>query len=282
MIKKISIAVFIFLLPTIIFGNVKVFAVTTTPSAKAKTTPTVPPKTTLTPTPSAAATPESQEIDRIQKIKELVASRVAELNLVEKRGILGKVKETSTMQIIVEDQKGNTRNVDIDELTKFQKQGDEKSFGISDIKKEDNLSIIGLYNKDTKRLLARFISKAGSIPQHIEGIVIDKDIKEFTLKIMDEKGNTKTVDVQSSTKTSFHDPETKTSKSGFSKIEIDERILVVGFLDLKNKDIINASRVIHFKSPPASSKMRAYKETFGSDEENASTGSGLKHESPKQ
>ncbi len=264
--KKLILSL-IFFLPLVIFTN-EVFAVSPTPSKTI--TPTI---KAVSPSP-AATTPESAEIDRIQKIKELVASRVAELNLVEKRGILGTVKETSTMQIIVEDRNGDQRTIDIDELTKFQKNGDDKTFGISDVKKDDKLSFIGLYNKETKRLLARFISKNSSIPQYLEGVVTDKDTKNYTLTVIDEKGNKKVVDVSSSTKTSSFDKEVPALKSGFTKIQVGERILAAGFWDLKDKETLNASRIIHFKSLTPSSKMKAYLTT--SNEEKTSTGSGVK------
>ena len=59
----------------------------------------------------------------IQRIKDIVASKVAELNLVEKRGIVGKLKENSNMHLVISDIKSNTRNIDVDELTKFSISG---------------------------------------------------------------------------------------------------------------------------------------------------------------
>lgn len=249
----------------IIITRTQVMAATTSTSSAKKVSPTV----------SAATTPESSDLERIQKIKDLVASRVAELNLVEKRGIVGTVKEVNGMQIIIDDLDQNQKTIDIDELTKFQKDGDIKSFGISDVKKGDNLSFIGLYNKETKRLLARFIAKASNIPSYFEGIISDKDVKNYILTVINENGDKKLIDVQSSTKTSSHDAETKITKSGFTKIQTDERIIVVGFPDLKDKNTINASRIIHFKSLPPSKKMKAFTQIQPEDKNPTSSGSGL-------
>src|SRR3972149_12145987 len=83
----------------------------------------------------------ASELEKIQKLKEMVASRVAELKLVEKRGILGTVKEVSkNTQLTIEDNKGNLRIIDIDELTRFQGLSASKSFGISDVKAGDLMS----------------------------------------------------------------------------------------------------------------------------------------------
>lgn len=257
-----------------IFFIITILIIITKTQVLAATTPT-PSTAKSTPTPSIATTPESDDLDRIQKIKDLVASRVAELKLVEKRGILGTVKEVNGIQIIITNSNQDQKTVDIDELTKFQKDGDTKSFGISDIKKGDNLSFIGLYNKDTKRLLARFIAKASNIPVYFEGIVSEKDTKNFILNVINEENEKRLIDVQSSTKTSSHDVETQTIKSGFTKIQTGERIIIAGFTDLKNKDTINASRIIHFKSLPPSSKMKTLTQTQPDEENAAASESGL-------
>lgn len=234
----------------------------------------------LSPTrkPSPTITPgnpqESQELKTIEKIKDLVASKVAELKLVERKGILGTVKSVSNMQIVAEKKADEQRVIDIDELTKFQLSSNKDSFGISDIKEGDFLSVIGLYNKDTKRLLARFISKISSIPENIEGAVIEKDSREFIITIITSEGKKKNVDIQTSTRTSSYD-KAKVTKSGFSKIEIGQRVVVVGFKDPKIKDSINASRIIQFPAMPLSSGMKKFSD-LTTDEIPASTGSAGK------
>ena len=195
----------------------------------------------LTSAPTKSTTPTSSD-SQIEKIKDLVASRVAELKLVDKRGIVGTVKNSSNNQITVTDSKNKEGVIDIDELTKFESQGKE-SFGISDVEKGDIVSAVGLYNKQTQRLLARFVEMAAYIPENMWGVVLDRNASEFIITIALEDGKKKVVNVDSSTKTSvFEDDET--IKSGFSKIEVGERVLVVGFPDKSEADQINASRII--------------------------------------
>jgi len=245
--KKLLVIIFILLFS----ATTSSYAITTTPTPLKKVTPTGTPEVT------------KEQEDRIEKIKDLVASKVAELKLVEKRGILGVVKSTTNTQIILEDIKKRQRVIDIDELTKFKSTGKE-SFGISDIKEGDMLSFVGLYNKDSKRLLARFVSRDVS-PVNIEGIVALKDGENFTITIVSEEGSKKIIDIQTSTKTTSYDGE-NSKRSGFSKIERGQRAIVVGFADLKEKGTINAQRVIHFTDLPPSSGMDAP----------VSTGSGKK------
>src|SRR3989344_7962603 len=92
---------------------------------------------------------------QINALTNKIASRVAQLKLVEKRGVIGKVTDVSNTQITLSDMSGNTRFVDVDEFTKF--KSDSKSFGISDIEKGQKIGALGLYNKQSRRILARFV-----------------------------------------------------------------------------------------------------------------------------
>src|SRR4051812_49382042 len=72
------------------------------------------------PTTAAATTPTKAALDKklneqINQLKEKIASRVSELNLVEKRGMIGTVTEISGSKITMKDVQGNTRFVDVDE-----------------------------------------------------------------------------------------------------------------------------------------------------------------------
>lgn len=227
----------------------------------------------ISPTPQ----PSEAQQDQIERIKELVASKVAELKLVEKRGLLGKVKETSGTKITIIDGRGNERIIDTDELTKFLEDvGSTKTFGISDIKKNEELSFIGLYNRDTERLLARVVTRIHAIPVYFEGMVIDKDITDFTVTGVDEFGVKKVINIENTTKVNSHSAESGVVKSGFSKINPGERILVAGFTDTKDKNQINATRLIHFQDIPPSSKMAKYNKNSAGEEVPVSTGSGKK------
>lgn len=231
----------IFLTLTIILsllGNTAVtFAQTNTPASTSKVTPT-------------------KADSQIEKIKDLVASKVAELKLVDKRGILGTVKSSSNTQINITDSRGVAAQIDIDELTKFNGATSKEDFGISDIEKGDVISVVGLYNKETKKLLARFVARATNIPENVDGKITAIDTKEFTFDVVDENGKTKTISVESSTKTNSYDAG-DTTKSGFSKLEEGQRVIVVGFKDPKVSNQINAERIIQFISLPGSKAMKS-------------------------
>jgi hypothetical protein len=225
-----------------------------------------------TPQPSQNEIPtDSAELLKIQKIKDIVASQVAKLNLVEKSGILGKIKETSDTQITITDAKGNIRFIDIDELTKFGSNSNGQSSDVSELKKGVLYSFVGLYNKDTQRLLARDVNVADTIPIYFQGAIVSIDKENFQLTVVNSKGEKRAIDVSGSTKTSLFDKDGELTKSGFSKLVENQMVIVSGFQDKKDENLIDASRIIHFDNIPPSKEIQQFLKT---DENNISTGSG--------
>lgn len=184
-----------------------------------------------------------------QSIKEQlinnIASRVAQLKLVEKRGIVGTVTNATNTQITISDVQNNTRFIDVDELTKFTSSKSKGTFGISDITKGTTLGILGLYNKESRRTLARFVNVV-SFPSFIQGGVTAIDDKNFTVDVMAADGKKFTVDIDYTTTTYSYTAFSGHIRSGFSKIKEGYSIIVTGSSDPKDESKISASRVIIF------------------------------------
>ena len=147
----------------------------------------------ISPTPTQNLTQE-----QINSLTNRIASRVAALKLVEKRGVIGKVTDVSNTQITLSDKDDNTKFIDIDEFTKF--TSDSKSFGISDIEKGQKIGVLGLYNKQSRRILARFVEVL-QIPDFIHGAVSSIDDKNFSLGVSREKDKQIGIEVKRNTKT---------------------------------------------------------------------------------
>lgn len=210
----------------------------------------------LTPTaaPSTNQVPESdEEIERVQRIKDIVASKVAELNLVEKKGIIATVTEVGSTEIKGVDYKDNNITIDVDELTKF--DFDDENFGISDLEVGQIYSFVGLYNRDSEKLLARFISQPASIPDYIDGAISELNEDDFQISLIDKDGNTYLVDIENSTDTVVIDEEGGLEESGFSSLEVGQRVIAVGFIDEDNE--MSASRLIHFALIPPTVEVLA-------------------------
>lgn len=194
----------------------------------------------------AATTPTPMESDvqnQIDELKNKIASKVAELKLVEKRGIIGTVIDSSDTQITLSDPKGNTRFIDVDELTKFYSKDD--SFGISDIKKNMTIGVLGLYNKQSRRILAREVNDIPSPPKIVYGAVGVVDNKNFEVTIVKENDAKVVIQIEDITKTSSYSLDTL-SKSGFSKIQEKQTIMAIGFPDKQDANKLLATRVLIF------------------------------------
>lgn len=205
-----------------------------------------------------AATPTPQ--DKTQEIRDQlitnIASRVAQLKLVEKRGIIGKVSNVTNTQITITDSQNNTRFVDVDELTKFSNPGARGAFGISDIANDTTVGILGLYNKESRRILARFVNVI-TIPTIIHGGVAAIDSENFSLTIATEEGKQMTVDVENLTRTSSYTQKDDYVRSGFSKIKVNYNIIAIGVLNKNDKNRLTATRIIFFPEIPSSPKVNS-------------------------
>lgn len=228
---------------------------------------------TATPSPTSS---QPTMVDQITDLKDRIASRVAQLKLVDKRGIVGVVQSTTSTQITMEDINNNTRFVDVDEITKFSSPSASGTFGISDLTKGTKISVLGLYNKQSRRITARFIA-VDTFPTSLSGQVSSVDAKEFTFKIASEDGSQTTIDVENVTKTSVYTKKTEMEKAGFSRIEVGQRVFVTGFPDKKEKFRMVATRIIIFPDLPKNPKVIIPSAQLKEDEEVVvSTGSGKK------
>lgn len=253
-----------------VFVTPKAFAVTTTPTPKVSPTPKAAPTTKPTTAPL-------QNIDnQINDLKERIASRVAQLKLVEKKGIIGTVTDVSGTQITVVDGNNETRFIDVDEITKFSSPSAKESFGLSDITKGSKVGILGLFNKQSRRIMARFVDVMVT-PVVVRGAVVAVDATEFTILLQQEDGQKKIVDIETVTKTLAYTKETGLAKSGFSKVKEGMRILVVGFPNIKDQKRIIGSRVIIFPDLPKNPRIDIVQQALSPQETIVpSTGSGKK------
>lgn len=206
-------------------------------------------------TPTPATTPSQGDIRQIDDLKNRIASRVAQLKLVEKKGIIGTVTDAANLQITLTDVGGDTRFVDVDEFTKFSNpNASGTSFGISDINKDMKLGVLGLYNKQSRRILARQVDVL-TLPKILTGAVSSIDGKKFNFYLVSEDNKQTLIDVETVTKTySYTAGETLVS-AGFSRIQVDESVIVIGFPDKQSPENIIASRILLFPDVPKSPKI---------------------------
>jgi len=232
------------------------------------------------PASSSANTPQNQTIasdldQQLKNLKERIASKVAEMKLVEKKGIIGTVIDISETQLTLTDRNGNDRLIDIDELTHFSSSSAKPGFGISDLTRGVTVSALGIYNKDSRRILARFVDVIKPV-NAISGVVSALDSDNYTVTVTTPEQKEILVDIENITRTYVYDRVNGLSKSGFSKIKPNERIIVIGFWDTNNPSRLIASRLLRFPTIPVNPKILLFKPGELNANITPSTGSGMK------
>lgn len=208
---------------------------------------------------------------QINQLKERIASRVAELNLVEKRGFIGTVTEASDTQVKLTDLNGKIRFVDVDEITKFTSP-DNKNFGISDLTKNTKVSVVGLYNKQSQRILARFIDEM-TMPSILSGTVLKIDKKNFVVTVTTAGNKEKRIDIETSTKINSYSKDTDLERSGFSKLQAGDRVVVTGFENKRDKDLYTGTLILQIADAPQDPKVKLAEPTT-TEKTKAATKSG--------
>lgn len=211
-----------------------------------------------TPTPSPK-TPSTENIDqRLKDLSNLIASSVARMKLVEKRGIIAKVTDVSDTQITVSDLHDNNKFIDVDELTRFSSPNAKESFGISDITKDAHIGVLGLYNKESRRILARFVDVI-NFPQIIHGVVDSINKENFAINITTEDGKKLSLDIETTTKTFSYSKSTGMTHTGFSKIKANDRIIAMGETNTKKNNSLTALRITLLPEIPISPNVNSTK-----------------------
>src|SRR5258708_21940965 len=197
------------------------------------------------PTPTSSATINNQ----INQLKDKIASQVPKLNLVEKRGVIGTIQAVTNNQITLTDTQGGNRYVDVDEITKFSSNATNSSFGLSDLKKGMQISILGIYNKESQRILARYINTI-TTPARYSGEITAIDGKNFQLSVMTVDQKLVKVEIDTTSALSSYSNGAALTKYGFSKLNITDRIQVSGYPDKKDATLLIADRMIDFLNAP--------------------------------
>ena len=147
------------------------------------------------PSPSASPLPvSSATLEKAKELKEKVASKIAELKVLSKRGIIGTIKSIKDTGIILT---SNSKDITIDtddttKITLLQK-GKRSTLKLTDLKKDQIILIWGQYNKDqetlkAKQILSRVFSQSvigtvKSIDKDNLTVIVKNDSKEYTFTI---------------------------------------------------------------------------------------------------
>lgn len=200
----------------------------------------------ITPTPlKEVATPTKGATDKIQELKDRVASRVAELKKEKLGPLTGTIKSTSDGVLILIS--NNTEySVQLDEEAKVYSIDNnlkKKEVKLTDIEKNSYISIIGTIDKEQKTAIAKVIV-AKSANQVVIGKVTSISTKDSTITLTSAGNKTYTVDIDTDTTINTFDLQKETfTKISLSKIETDSRIHVYAVIG-KEENKVTALRIL--------------------------------------
>ncbi len=202
--------------------------------------------TTSTPTVKQdQPSPTRTTIDKIQEIKDKVASRVAELKKEKLEAISGILKSSSESALVLTID-GVDYTVQLDEEAKVYSissalRKSEKK--LTDIEKNTHLSVVGTVDKEEKTAVGKVIVE--KIPNlSLIGTVGEVSSKDGTITVNSVDNKTFTVDIEVSTKSNAYDLKSgQLVKIGLSKIENGAKIHVYGNSG-ESEERITASRIL--------------------------------------
>jgi hypothetical protein len=198
--------------------------------------------------PSPTQSPSQTEANQINQLKNKIASQVSQLKLVEKRGIIGTIQDANSSQITLLDIHSQLRYIDLDEITKYT-DADGSSLDVTDMKKGMEISVFGIYNKDSQRILARYIS-VEVVPTRFYGEITQIDKPNFQITVMTTGGKTEKAEIDTTSTVSSYSGGTSLSTYGFSKLSQGDRVEVIGYPDKTTSSLIIVDRMIDYVTAP--------------------------------
>lgn len=199
----------------------------------------------VSPTAKTTITPTTAVTDKIQELKEKVASRVAALKKESMQGISGTVKSVSESVLILL-KEGTEYSIQFDEDTRtyaIDTNLQKKEIKLSATEKDNYVTVIGVINTQEKSGTARLvIEKEPNIV--LIGKVDSVSTKDGTITLTGTDNKTYTADIEVTTKNNLYDSKKETlAKIGLSKIEAGSYIHVYGTAG-KEGNRVTAARIL--------------------------------------
>lgn len=191
---------------------------------------------------AATATPSSE---KLENLKDRLASAASQLQQSQKRAIYGTVKSTSVSTITVETATKDVKIELTDEIKVAQIiKGKRTDLTTDDIEKGDVVTVFGDYDSTLDLLKAKLIFIQAAPPERMYGVVSDVDKKNYTITVTTPEEKSIIVDIETTTKNALWDKTSGTAKGAFSKYTPGDTVFVLATSDPKVKDRVSAIRVL--------------------------------------
>lgn len=192
---------------------------------------------------AATATGSSQQ--KLDSLKDRLASAASQLSQSQKRALYGTVKTTSVSTITVETATKDVKIELTDAITVAQIiKGKRTALTTDDLSKGDVVTVFGDFDSTLDLLKAKALFIQGALPERVNGVISTIDKKNFTITITTPENKSIIVDIETTTKNIAWDKVNGTAKGAFSKYAVGDTVFVLETPEQKFANRVSAIRVL--------------------------------------
>lgn len=186
---------------------------------------------------------QTQE-EKIQDLKERVATKVAQMRISTFRVLIGEVKSVDKESLILKTAQGERKVLTTSETAIFRlTRGRKTALSLANIKAGERAAIVGSSDAEGEFVAKTIFVK--TMPLNINGVIEEMDPENFTISVKNkQKGLTYLVDIETLTKIQTWKKGVGFEKLGFSKLEVGNRVHVNGTLLPEEQNRLSAIRVL--------------------------------------
>lgn len=201
------------------------------------------PDTAKSPTPEADSEEDSLIKQRIDDLKERLATRVAQLQLVNKRGFYGILKDKTDTKFTLTYKESSQPVATDTETTLYSKslKGKKTETDLDSLDPGQTIVVFGTLDIDQKTIIAQTII-AQELPTVYYGIVTSIDTTDGSFAVKDSE--TTTFDYEINTTCMRYSGESELESCGLSKIEVGDTVIVHATADSQNLNSAKALRIV--------------------------------------
>lgn len=167
---------------------------------------------------------KENQLEKIRQLKERVATKVAELKKTGKKAYFGEISKILSTSIFLTTKRGEAVVTTSEDTEIFSiSLGKKKSLSLRDLSEGQEMLALGISLEEELPAKIIIVKK---MPLIVGGKVTDVDQKEGTLTIKTPKNSQFVIDYEKTTQSKIFEAGTLV-KSGFSKININDRVHIV-------------------------------------------------------
>lgn len=194
------------------------------------------------------ATPSSE---KLENLKDRLASAATQLRQSQKRAIFGTVKVTSVSTITVATKTSDMKIELTDTISVFQMiKGKRTALTTDQVSKGDDVVVFGDYDTNLDILKAQMIFIQDTVPERLSGTITAVSKKDYTITIATAGGQSYIVDFETTTKNYNWTKDKGVQKAGFSQLIVGDTIHVLETPEPKIANRVSAIRILDI-GPPA-------------------------------